>query len=292
MFMKQNVLVLALSSIVWGFSSCSNDLIDPEIQQSASDILVTKSLNVSNDTIYRDKKFFYKGGTYEYTETLVNDSIIRIDNPEVEGLFEEFEQNNNLITYFHWDGIPEYFDNQETFKVQLSGIIERDSMLIQQQRSLGIEPYYTGHDWTEPYPPKKNDDNQVANLWLFDDENYDDSYYCFELKYGETETKIANLKDYGLNDKTTSIVAYAFFIGRRMLFELYEDSDFKNHSLYFVVHPNTGTEIGGDFTFKYPTVPWDGNPGILAIPCLKDWHLTGTSHSWNDRISSIKISLM
>ncbi len=292
--MKKKVLVLTLLSTVLGFSSCSNDLIEPEISGNDLDLLATKSLNVSNDTIYQEKKFFYKGETYEYTATLVNDSVIRIDNPEVEELLEVFDQNTNLVTYLHWDGIPEFFDNQEAFKMQLSGIIERDSMLIQQYRDFGIEPYYTGHDWITPYPPAQTDDHQIANLWLFDDENYDDSYYCFELKTtGSSKIEVSHLKDYDLNDKTTSLVAYNLdFAGRRILFELYEDSNFSNHSFSFIVYRNSATQIEGDYILKYPTVPVDKNPGVLAIPCLKDWRVTGTNDSWNDRISSIRISLM
>ncbi|WP_455629875.1 hypothetical protein [Parabacteroides sp.] len=270
--------------------SCESDLVDPVIQENKQEFLVTKSMDCSTDTIYKDRKFFYEGNTYEYTETLVSDSVIHINNMEVEELLIKFEANPCLVTYMHYDGTFEYFDNQELFNSQVHGIVVRDSMLIQQRRNLGIEPYYTGHDWETLLPPQENKDGQIANLWLFDDHNYDDTYKRIDLINGGDNPKEVNkLKDLDLNDKVTSFVAYVF--GRAVLFEMFEDSDFKDHSFSFTVYPGATTKIEGDFSFR---LDQSDKYGKFAIPNLKECMVGNEGKlkdSWNDRISSVRLTL-
>lgn len=289
-------LCVGVTCISLNLMSCQNDLVDPvafENAEKTQDVLTTKSL--STDTVYQDEKFIYAGRTYEYTVTSVNDSIVQISDPEIETLLTQLHSNPNLVTYVHRKGTTEYFDNRESLMNQLPGIIERETMLIQEEQALledGIEPYYTGHPWTTTYPPQVKDDNQIANLWLFDDEDYDDTYERFDLKSGESKVEISNLKDYGLNDKVTSLVAYVF--GRTVLFEVYEDSNFKDNSFSFTVYPGAATVIAGDIYIK-PGPPTN-QFGHFAIADLKDCTVMNQSglinDSWNDRISSVRLTAL
>ena len=149
-----------------------------------------------------------------------------------------------------------------------------------------INPCKADVPWTA-FPPIDRSDNKIANLYLCDDEDYEDTYKQYDLRSGESSLEVKQLKSDGLNDKTTSFAAYT--IGGTTLFELFEDSNFKDDCFSFVVYKNSATEIRGGVTFKW------GAPtpqiGQFLVADLKDLWVKGhKSDTWNDRISSVRIT--
>lgn len=279
-----SVIIILFSMLV--FSSCTNEFVGEFQNSDNSNFLnvITKSSTVV-DTTFVSQKFYYEGRTFNYISSFVGDSLVSIDNPEVVELFEFFSTQSSLVKYLHQDGIIEYFNDRETFLNQLSSIVESERIIAEQE--LAIEPYYTGHPWTTPLPPMDQSDNKIANLWLFDDDNYDDSYTQLDLKLGENQSSISNLRTVDLNDKVTSFVAYVFNHG--VLFEMFEDADFQDSSFSFCVFPGNRTVFSGDISFKFG----DPSPqiGFCSIASLKNCNVIGNAYdSWNDRISSVRIT--
>ena len=107
------------------------------------------------------------------------------------------------------------------------------------------------------------------------------------MKPGESPLEIDELKSDGLNDKTTSFAAYT--IGGTTLFELFEDSDFKDDCFSFIVYSNSATEIKDGVIHKWG---WPAmQVGQLLVADLKDLWVKGHKvDTCNDRISSVRIT--
>lgn len=224
----------------------------------------------------------YEGKNYEYTATIVNDSVVDINGEEAETILLELEQDSNMVTFLHMNGTIELFKNRDSFYSNLENIIEKERMSLSQ----GIEPYKADVPW-DYMPPIDKSDNKIANLYLCDDNFYSDTYHQFDLRSGEKVLEINELKSVGLNDKVTSFVAYT--IGGTTLFELYEDSDFKDSCISFVVYENQATQWSGDVIFKWG--PPAAQYGQLLVADLKDLLVKGHKvDTWNDRISSVRIT--
>lgn len=273
---SMGIVCLALN-----FTSCDNDFATSDIQEAQLPP-ETKSLNLSTDTVYENNKFIYEGKTYDYVATIVNDSVLHISDQSVEELFQEFENYAELVTHMHRDGTIELFKDNETFHAQLPGIIERDKDLIGNR----VQPYNADVPW-ETIPPIDNTDNKIANLYLCDDDGYRDTHYQLDLRSGESSQEISKLKSKGLNDKVTSFAAYT--IAGTTLFELFEDSGFKDHCFSFVVYTGSATQILDGVIYKWaPPAPQIGQ---FLVADLKDLWVKGHSvDTWNDRISSVRIT--
>lgn len=273
---------IGIICLVLNLTSCNNDLPTPEMDVSSQISVGTKSTVVSNDTIYKNDKFIYEGEIYEYTSTFVNDSIVNIDNETVKKLFREFENNSNLVTHMYRDGSIELFKNNETFHAELSRVLEKEQMLMENE----IIPYKADVPW-KTVPPIDRTENKMANLYLCDDEHYEDTYRQFDLTPENSPLEVPKLKSHDINDKTTSFAAYT--IGGTTLFELFEDSNFKDDCITFVVSTGSVTEISGDVSHKWG---WPAMQiGQLLVADLKDLWVTGHKvDTWNDRISSVRIT--
>lgn len=278
---------VACASLV--LTSCENDLVDSNILDGSQQILKTKSLDLSTDTVLKNKKFLYEGRTYEYVVTVVNDSIIHINDQAVNELFEEFDNCPSLVTYMHRNGTIEYFKNREIFDAQLPDIVTREKYLIKRELSLtnGVQVLQADVPW-KVFPPIDNSNNKMANLYLCDDASYQDNYKQYDLTPSESPKCVDQLKSDGLNDKVTSFAAYT--IGGTTRFELFEDSNFKDDCFSFTVYTGVATLIDGDVTYKIPG-PMTPQTGQLLIADLKDFGVEGHRvDTWNDRISSIRIT--
>lgn len=254
-----------------GFISCTNELNEPENEAP------TRSANnetALSDTITEPIKFLYKGITYEATSTVVNDSVISIDNMIVKDLLLGLDKLPNLVTFSYPDGSYEYFDNQEDFNAnkprafKLSEEIEKTLPRVPQTRGRIDSPNY----------------NYAANLFLHDDRNYEDTMCELNLPIGQAMLAIDHLKPtYGMNDKTSSFVAIS--INGSTLFELFEDDNYRNHCFSLLVTKTTNIGINSGER----SIPQQH--GLAAAPNLKNVHVVGTKRSsWNDRITSIRMT--
>lgn len=262
--------------------SCQEDLLSSYEQESLNQSIETKTYVSQTSKIERNFKFLYEGKNYEYTATIVNDSVVDINGEEAETILLELEQDSNMVTFLHMNGTIELFKNRDSFYSNLENIIEKERMSLSQ----GIEPYKADVPW-DYMPPIDKSDNKIANLYLCDDNFYSDTYHQFDLRSGEKVLEINELKSVGLNDKVTSFAAYT--IGGTTLFELYEDSDFKDSCISFVVYENQATQWSGDVIFKWG--PPAAQYGQLLVADLKDLLVKGHKvDTWNDRISSVRIT--
>lgn len=276
------IFSIGISCLLLNLISCNDDLPTSDMQVDCQSQFETKSLVASNDTILKGCKFIYQGEIYLYISTIVNDSLVDIDNESVKKLFCEFENYSNLVTHMYRDGLVEIFKDSETFHTELTRVIEKEKVLMENE----IIPYKADVPWNT-VPPIDRSENKMANLYLCDDESYEDTYHQFDLTPGNSPLEIAKLKDYGLNDKTTSFAAYT--IGGTTLFELFEDSNFKDHCITFIVYTGSATEISGDIVYKWG-VPTK-QVGQLLVADLKDLWVKGHKvDTWNDRISSVRIT--
>jgi len=277
-------LSMSISLLTLVFTSCESDLITSNAQEDlkmAQEIETERFISPIN-TLYKDCKFLYEGKTYEYTATIVNDSVVNINNDAAKAVLSELENASNTVTYLHLDGTIELFQNQEVFYSKLPQIIKDDEEILNNE----IVPYQADVPW-ETVPPIDKSNNKIANLYLCDDNNFCDTYHQFNLKSGEKVLEVRELKSVGLNDKVTSFAAYT--IGGTTFFELYEDSDFKDSCISFTVYQREATAWSGDIIFKWR--PPANQYGQLLVADLKDIFVRGHKvDTWNDRISSVRIT--
>lgn len=243
------------------------------------------SLFIELDTIVEYQSFIYSGAEYEAQYYLVSDSVVDIKDDDVKQLLDDLYSLPNLVTYFHRNGIIEYFDNDSLFKAALPGIIEEESNMVPPVSFEFDVPDDAGN-----IPLPEVTDN-CANLFIYDNDNYGGTMQPLHLSSNARERRIEHLKPiYGMNDKTTSIVAYSF--GGTTQYQFYEDDTYRNHCLAFTTYANSREKINGPLDSHFIN-PSGFNYGMTFLPDLKNIHVIGTnSSSWNDRITSIIITRM
>lgn len=100
--------LLALTSLF--ISSCSQD--ETVLQESESKTIESRGVGTSIEEV----DFYYKGEHYQTVSYLLGDSIVGIEDPEIESLLTELQNKPNLVTFSYPDGSYEYFDDYESFQ--------------------------------------------------------------------------------------------------------------------------------------------------------------------------------
>lgn len=278
-----NLMLLPLAS--WCLFSCSND-----------EIINNQSVNNENvPSLSRTQEnllttFIYHGKTYESYYRIENDSIIVYENEDVQTLAKQFDETPELVSFIYPNGIVEYFDTHEEFMESLNRLKNAISTINQEVEN--VTTY--GLPALKPADCKNND----AELYLYDDINYEDTKGTIVLKRGTSKIEIPHLKHNfspNMNDKTSSL--QAFSIAGTTLFELFEDDNYRSHCMSFLVNNSQRTNFGNqefsllsDDLYPKPDDP-RSHWGMCTDENLKDNHVVGTVNSkWNDRITSVRIT--
>lgn len=276
--------ILSISCICLGFFSCNNDILTDSYMAKSSLPIETKAI-----TNTKRFNFTYKDNHYTLEYKTIDDSLIWVGDTTTFNMLVNLKQLPSLTTYMHRTGEIEYFDDSETFLSKLQGIVRAEKYLnpLSTLRTNDMEALLRG-------TPPAETDGYRANLFLFDDDGYSGKMRRVHLKTGQSKVEVSNLKKdyseiddckYEMNDKTTALCAYSS--GEHILFQMYEDSDFKDHNFSFTVYPGTTTVVEGDFSFR---IFESLTAGQLCIPNLKECMVDGLGDTWNDRISSVRIS--
>lgn len=271
--MKTFILsLLALTSLF--ISSCSQD--ETVLQESESKTIESRGVGTSIEEV----DFYYKGEHYQTVSYLLGDSIVGIEDPEIESLLTELQNKPNLVTFSYPDGSYEYFDDYESFQNEKPRVL---SYSAEVEKWYAQNPSITPRGYVDVPNVGANREN-IANLFLHDDDNYEDTMREFDLQKNQGKIEIPHLKDYGMNDKTTSFCAYTMQ-NTQNLFELFEDDNYRSHCFSFLVTMSTHVGMNtGQMAVQEPH-------GDFCCPNLKNIHVAGTKKSsWNDRITSIRIT--
>lgn len=244
--MKKCNLCIVLFCFVIGIVSCDNSLEPFESsRKSFSDIPTV----IVQDTVIETLEFVYKGESYYSLCASVDDSIISIFDAKTAAIWQKFEELPEVQTYIHDDGRIEYFDKRADLEKNIGSEVMLRSRIPIVVSSGSFE--------------------------FFDDVDYKDRHYLFQLWGGESACKNLKTTKYGdqemnFNDKISSMklfggnVSSYGYICIRFLF--WEDDSFKGRALII-----------------------DLNGERKDIPNLKKIKVAGSSKSWNDRISSFEI---
>lgn len=226
----QNVLTAALTGLLL-FSCSKDDSINYTDEESSLKTFASRSQESSFTS------FIYHGKTYESFYTVNNDSIVTYDNKEVQLLAEEFDKNPDLVSFFYPDGTIEYFDTHDEFMSEINRLKDY------------INDFYKGNENISTYgfPALTPTDrtNNDAELYLYDDVNFEDTKGSIILKKGTKQIAIPHLKKNfspNMNDKTSSL--QAFSIAGTTLFELFEDDNYRSHCMSFIVNNMQRTDFG------------------------------------------------
>ena len=142
---------------------------------------------VKEDTLVQNYEFLYKGKAYETSLLVVDDSIVSVENKEVEDLFLSLNALPDLVTYVHRNGEIEYFDDREELLLVLPSIVknEENDVKLSKVISNGIvdnpacDPIMNGY---------------YANLFLCDDHNYGGKVRHVLLSTANRDTVVNHLK--------------------------------------------------------------------------------------------------
>lgn len=236
--------------------SCENNVID----DNKTEIPESKVL-----------EFIYQGNTYRSTYSVVNDTIMVIDNQEVANTYSELMNMSELATFVHDNGIEEYFENAEialanlipsTKEVELpelryiSTIINGDVLFMDRANLQGQGM---------AFPISISSFNQL------------------ECKYGSMQNTWSGppFTQYNFNDKPTSVKVSATtnpsIIGfniRETVLTLYENCNYKGKSITF---KSTGLNLQVNNLNDYKMQ----NAGLFQH-----------SKTWDKRVSSFKVNFV
>lgn len=280
------LMVMATVSVVC-LQSCSKDGLFEEQGMMNSEETALQTRSGEEDMF---TKFIYHGKEYESYYTIEHDSVMVYQNPEVQALAEIFDKKTDLSTFVYPDGTVEYFDTHDEFLAALDRV---DKKAYEIHCSTPQISFYG----SIPLVPEDKVNN-CAELWLYDDTNFEDTRGLIVLKNGEKKKEIGHLKKNfspNMNDKTSSLAAFS--IGGKTLFELFEDDNYRSNSMNFLVYRGSEILDGEEFSIQ-PNFPESPEQpvipvyiGRIAIFNLKSNHVVGTKNStWNDRITSVRIT--
>lgn len=275
--MKRNlkgIVIIAITIAMFtGMISCENDLemVDPD---TASGIIQTKAIvNLQNDTIESVYKFRYKGETYETSILIINDSILSYKDKSMETFISNLYGLPNLVTFFANDGYVEYFD-------------DRNELYANLNRLKALSTTMPLVDFPMPRILDPANPNYSADLYLYDDHNYNGKIREFYLEKNQNIREEPQLRDFSMNDKTTSFVAHVSNY-TKALFELFEDDTYRSHCFAFILSGGTSVAFNNGIKI-FPS--YSASEGRAVAPDLKDCRVEGTNSSWNDRITSFRIT--
>lgn len=256
--MKKYFICLSMV-FTMGLVSCEDGVLSDTIfSEVTSKEMQTVSVNESFCA-----NFIYKGNRYESEYHFVEDSVV-FEKEEVGTLLEQLNNLPSLVTFVYLDQTREYFDNRDEYERNLVRILRKNIL------NTSIYSISTAEKGDGVIPSR--DSRYAANMFLFDDRNYSDTKLQFNLEIGQSVFEVPQLRDYGMNDKTTSVTLWCN--NRTVEYQLWEDDTYEGHSLVFLMTPST----------------WHiGVQGRLVIPSLKNIQVEGTRHTWNDRITSIRM---
>lgn len=250
--------------IALGLISCDNDLVD--LSQGQKDLnhqVETKALESESEV--GDINFLYKGKKYETTYFSIGDSIISYEDETVGELIVRLQSLPSLVTFIFPDNSIEYFEDQNDLDNNLQRVVELSKTL--KVFEYGISLYANN-----AYPTRNRD--YIANMHLYDDVGFYDTHREFNIKVGGV-VEVSHLKEFDMNDKTSSMILYAN-TPREILFQFWENDSFKSHSWAISIN----AYVWG------PT----GIQGCYACDNLKIVPVEGTKRSsWNDRITSLRM---
>lgn len=252
--------LMLFTFLALGLNSCENDIL-MEIEAS-DNFLVEEVQTKSVNELFR-ANFIYKGNKYKSTYYFEGDSAI-FEQKEVGELLNRLNSLPELVTFIYMDQTHEYFDDQEDYMRNYERVCEKNISISQ---SSSISTFSKG-DGSIPGPDMK----YSANMNLFDDRNYEDTTVQFNLEKDQTVVEIPQLRNYGMNDKTTSLVLWCN--SGTVEYQLWEDNNYKGHSLVYIL-TSTSLHLGVK--------------GRFVIPNLGRIQVEGTRHTWNDRITSIRM---
>lgn len=264
--------LLAMTGLL--ISSCSQG--DELLERNDTKVIGSRSAATSIENI----DFYYNGNHFQTVGYLLGDSIIDMEDPEIELLLTDLQNKPNLVTFAYPDGSCEYFDDYESFQAEKARVFAFSEEI---EKWCAQNPTIVPRGLIDQPNVGENREN-IANLFLHDDRNYEDTMKEFDLQKGQGKIEIPHLKPYGLNDKTTSFCAFTMQ-DTKNLFELFEDDTYRNHCFSFLVTMTTHVGMNtGQMSFMEPH-------GDFCCPNLKNIHVVGTKRSsWNDRITSIRIT--
>lgn len=239
------------------FSSCSNeeDIIDPTANKHIQNIQTKATQEESEIFTYT---IIYKDKEYKTLCESRNDSLFILDE-DIDNLQKRIFSNPKSASLVLSDDVIEYFDSQEEF-LNKYGIRE---LTKAEEEKVRLRPQTRDPQY-----------NSLAYAVLFDDTRFRDTRYEMDITDPDQDFTIKKLKDYGMNDKTSSIKVQ-YTLGDEnycAILTVWEDSDFNYGD-------NDKTKHRTNFiaTWRHTKQEW-GN--------LKKIYCFNAHDSWNDRISS------
>lgn len=233
------VIIFILGSIV---ISCHEDSF---VDTSNTDKLIKESQEKMSFT-YLDK-------TYSSTYHKINDSIIVLDDPIVNSLYQEINKLPNLLIHFDEEGNIIYYDDFESY-------LKRINKNTQNTRESLIANSANSHTNVKNYI-----ELNACSIML----QGTGGYITFDAH--QQDVNVPNLGPYQFNDRIDSF---------------YMDATSSCYTVFFFRDENYG---GRSISFTPSFVEGTNCTHICNVSSLKDYHMSAGGGSWYRNISSFKI---
>ena len=213
----------------------------------------------------------YKGEIRTSMATLDEEGLLEYEDKNFATFMDGLSQRNDIEAVVRENGVIDYYDSQD---VEAVAAIRK--MMQPAKQSSSVEPRWSSF-------ATRGDANAfrfmasgaLAYAAMYDDKGYKDTYFYRNFTDLTDYYDQQDMKNIGLNDKTTSLaVAYNGSDSTLCaVLTVWEDTDYNSGD-------NNRTKHRMSFVASYHN-PQMGWRNLKNIPCL-----TGRD-TWNDRISSI-----
>lgn len=210
--------------------------------------------NLESEVEYFTLHVIYQDENFHSQCKIVGDSTFVLDDKLKNFLIHMEKQDYSMVA--HNDSTIEFYNSQDEFLTKC-GITEIPKIITKAGPAAG----------------------DYACLELWDDTNYSDTYKDFHISDYYTSIDVGALKDYGLNDKVSSLKIHNKMSSSNLIaiVTVWEDSNF-NHG----DHDRTKHRMN-----FYATTSMTVN----SFANLKQILCGSSGNNWNDRISSLSFHI-
>lgn len=217
-----------------------------------------EELITGNTPLDKSFTFIYKGNTY-HTAPTIEDTLIFSDE-KTRVLYEQLQQNSNLCTYVHADGVLEFFDSFEEFKPIKNDndpIYEEpgETPLINYQLTLHVNNI---KDESNDFTIEKNIQNNNTI--------YQDKYDFALIENGQYLKNTVSFEFSMINKNTTSELTPKWPVQYKLWLVFFDNDSFTGKTL--VYNPNIHYPIEKKLQISEPNlanINWDNRISCVLI---------------------------
>lgn len=274
---KKNTSVLILSLAL---ASCINGLEEINTPSNSISDIPQESTRSLTDSL----EIVYHGESYKTAYMITEGSTYIYQNSKVRNLIDNLNLNQpNLMTFFHKNGIIEFFDNEDDFKLNKKRLVAEHRIEKKSPLILSREGWFPNDN--KPYLSPADPVNNEVEIHLYEDELYLGGYFALaRTRHDSDYSQVDKVWNFG--GDITSMIVHTIGVGG--IFTFYDVMECQGKSFTMIIEVDDSISLPfSNYAIATPDNSYKF--GSLFMIDLRDVYWYGIAGNWSDRICCIKV---